>query len=255
MKRILAFSALLGGAPCLAATINFQAGVSSYDHLGLDIRENAASNNSQQILVGYQSGTSNVHQIRTLLSFSLASIPAGSTINSISLTLVSDGNQSGNINGVGTVNLHELRPNGVAANNFAESQTTWTNWSNGTTATPWTQPGGDFVSTALTSATLNNSNANTVLDAGETAVFTSSTAFTAAAQAAFNAGLPLEMILIAPTAEANTAASNFFRFRSEDFTTDTTSRPLLTIDYTIPEPTSALLVILGGCPLFIRRRR
>jgi hypothetical protein len=238
----------------LAATITFQAGVNGYDHLGLDIRENAASNNGPQTLVGYQSGVANVHQIRSLLSFSLASIPAGSTINSITLTLVSDGNQSGNIAGVGSVNLHEVVPNGVATNNFTEAQTTWANWGTGGVGTPWTAPGGDFGS-ALTTATINNTNANTVLDAGETATFNTSIDFVAAAQAAFNAGLPLELILVAPTAEANTAASNFFRFRSEDFTTAIGDRPLLTIDYTIPEPTSALIALLAGVPFVARRRR
>src|SRR5690242_11559653 len=87
--------------------ITFQAGVAptvAYDHLSQDIRGNNATNNGAQTLVGYQ--TAGVLEIRTVMGFPLSGIPAGSTINSVSLRLVSDGNQSGTIAGVGTVNLH-----------------------------------------------------------------------------------------------------------------------------------------------------
>ena len=72
----------------------------------------------------------------------------------------------------------------------------------------------------------------------------------------FDAGLPLEFILIAPTAEANTAASNFFRFRSDDFTTTPGDRPLLTIDFTapIPEPGIAALGLLTAAGFLGWRR-
>lgn len=252
MIKLLPLIALLGATSSMAATITFQAGANGYDHLGIDIRQNGAAS-TLEILVGYQSGATNNHEMRGLLSFSLASIPAGSTIDSITLTMTSNGSQSGNIAGVGTINLHEITPNGVAANNFSEAGTNWTNWGNSGTGVAWTTLGGDFGS-VLTSATLDNPNSNTVLDAGETATFTTSASFVAAAQAAFNAGLPLELIMLAPTAEANTAASNFFRFRSDD-NADTGTRPLLTINYTIPEPTSALLVLIAGVPFIGRRKR
>jgi len=254
MKNYLPLIAILAASPCLAATITFQAGVNGYDHLGLDIRQNQGSNNGQEILTGYQSGTNNVHDIRGLLSFSLASIPAGSIIENITLTLVSNGSQSGTATGVGTVNLHEVRPNGLASNNFSEAATNWTNWGNAGVGTAWNSLGGDYVSTALASAALTGVDGADKLVAGGTATFNTSASFVAAAQAAFDAGLPLELITIAPTAEANTTASNFFRFRSEDFTT-IGDRPLLTITYTIPEPTSVLLALLAGVPFIARRRR
>ena len=253
MIKLLPLIALLGATSSMAATITFQAGVNGYDHLGIDIRENGSAS-VLEILVGYQSGPTNNHEMRGLLSFSLASIPAGSTIDSITLTMTSNGNQSGNIAGVGTINLHEIIPNGVAANNFSEAASDWDTWGNSGTGVPWNNPGGDFGS-VLTTGTLSGPGADaTKLDPGETATFSTSASFVAAAQAALNAGLPLEMILIAPTAEANTAASNFFRFRSDD-NADTGTRPLLTINYTIPEPTSALLALVAGIPFIARRRR
>lgn len=253
MIKLLPLIALLGATSSMAATITFQAGVNGYDHLGIDIRQNGVTANGAQTLTGYQNGETNNHEMRSVLSFGLSMIPAGSIINSISLTLVSDGGQAGNIAGMGTINLHEIIPNGSAANNFSEAGTNWTNWGNAGTGTPWITLGGDFGS-VLTTAALDNPNTNTVLDAGETATFTTSAAFVAAAQAAFDAGLPLELILIAPTAEANTTAANFIRFRTDDHT-DTATRPLLTINYTIPEPTSALLALVAGVPFITRRRR
>jgi hypothetical protein len=253
MTKFLPLALLSAALPLSAATITFQQGVAptaGYAHLSQDFRGSGTTNNGAQTLVGYQ--TSGVLEIRTVMGFDLSAIPAGSTINSITLLLVSDGGQSGTIANLGSINLHEVIPNGVAANNMIEGQISRTIWKTGSN---WDNVLGDFTATPMSTATLNNTDADTVLDAGETATFNSTTAFVAAAQSAFDAGLPIEFILIAPTAEANTGASNLVRFRSDDFTTTLTDRPLLTIDYTIPEPSSAALGILAaGSALFIRRR-
>lgn len=252
MLRQIAPLSLLGLLPLPAATISFQEGVGptvGYDHISKDIRSQPASNNGSQTLVGNQ--PAGVGLIRTLMSFGLSAIPAGSTINGISLTLVTDGqDQGGNMAGVGIVNLHEIIPNGLAANNMIDGAT-WSNWS--ATGT-WTTAGGDYSPTPLASSTLNDANSNGKLEWGETAVFSSTPAFVAAAQAAFDAGLPLEFILIAPTAEAGTSGQNFFRFVSDNHTT-TNLRPLLVIDYTIPEPSTAVFALLSAGLLARRSRR
>jgi hypothetical protein len=252
MLRDIVPLSLLGLLPLPAATISFQEGVgptSGYDHISKDIRSEPASNNGAQTLVGNQ--PAGVGRIRTLMSFALSAIPAGSTINSISLTLVTDSqNQGGNMAGVGVINLHEIIPGGIAANNMIDGST-WSNWSSTGT---WTTPGGDYDPTALTSSTLNDANANGRLEYGDTAVFSSTPAFVAAAQAAFDAGLPLEFILIAPTAEAGTSGQNFFRFVSDNHAT-TNLRPLLAIDYTIPEPSTAAFALLSAALLARRSRR
>lgn len=253
IRKVIPSLFLVGVLPSTAATITFQQGVgptAAYTHLSQDFRGSGTTNNTAQTLVGYQS--SGVLQIRTVMGFDLSAIPAGATINSITLMLISDGSQSGTITGVGPINLHEVIPNGIAANNMIEGQVSRTIWQTGQN---WTNTLGDFTATAMSTAVLNNANSNTVLDAGESATFGSSAAFVAAAQSAFNAGLPLEFILIAPTAESTSGSSNFFRFRSNDYTTALTDRPLLTIDYTIPEPaTSVLFSVAAGAALGMRRR-
>jgi len=252
MLRKIAPISLLGLLPVSAATISFQEGVgptTGYDHISKDIRSQPASNNGAQTLVGNQ--PAGVGRIRTLMSFGLSAIPAGSTINSISLTLVTDNqDQGGTIAGVGVINLHEIIPNGVATNNMIDGAT-WSNWS---TTDAWTTPGGDYGATALSTSTINDTNSNGKLEYGETAVFSSTAAFVAAAQAAFNAGLPLEFVLIAPTAEATTTGQNFFRFVSDNHTT-ANLRPLLVIDYTIPEPSTAAFALLSAGLLARRTRR
>lgn len=255
MLRKIAPIPLLGLLPVQAATISFQEGVGptvGYDHISKDIRSQPASNNGGQTLVGNQPG--GVGKIRTLMSFGLSAIPAGSTINGISLTLVTDNQaQGGTIAGVGVISLHEIIPNGVATNNMIDGST-WSNWS---TTDTWTAVGGggDYSPTALTSSSINDANSNGKLESGETAAFSSTPAFVAAAQAAFDAGLPLEFILIAPTAEgAVTTDQNFFRFVSDNHAT-TNLRPLLVIDYTVPEPSTAAFALLSAGLLIRRSRR
>jgi len=251
--RAVFAAAVLAAGPAMGTVITFQQNVSptgTYAHLSQDFRGNGATNNGAQTLVGYQSG--GVLELRTVMGFDLSAIPAGSTINSVSLRLVSDGSQSGSIAGVGSVNLHEVVPNGIAANNMVEGQVNENTWQTGSN---WTNNLGDFTATPMSIAVLNNANANTTLDAGETATFNTTPAFVAAAQSSLAAGLPLEFILIAPLAESTTTVSNFFRFRSDDFTTTPTDRPLLTIDYTVPEPSSTVALAVGGMLFLSRRRR
>ncbi|WAC20147.1 hypothetical protein OVA24_01985 [Luteolibacter sp. SL250] len=181
MLRQIAPLSLLGLLSAPAATISFQEGVGptvGYDHISKDIRSSPATNNGAQTLVGNQ--PAGVGKIRTLMSFGLSAIPAGSTINSISLTLVTDNqDQGGTMAGVGIVNLHEVIPGGIAANNMTDGAT-WANWSTNDT---WTtvDGGGDYSPTALTSSTLNDASGNGKLEWGETAVFSTTTAFVAAA--------------------------------------------------------------------------
>jgi hypothetical protein len=134
---------------------------------------------------------------------------------------------------------------------MVENQVTYTSWKTGTA---WTTAGGDFSAAVLSSAGVVDSDGQNDFDNGEKATFTSTAAFVTAAQNAFDAGLPLELILLSPMAEAATS-SNFARFGSDDATT-AGNRPLLSVTYSVtPEPGSVGLAILAGTGALCRRRR
>lgn len=231
-----------------AVTINLQEGVSptaGYGHLGQDIRSNAASNTGADTLVGAQPG--GVGNIRTVLGFDLSAIPAGSQITAVSLLMTVNNTGSGSPAGLGTIEVHEVVPNNTAVNNMVENQVSWAAWQTGSN---WTTPGGDFGPTLTSGSVVDTGTIGTFTN-GEQASFASTAAFVTAAQNALNAGLPLELILLSPTAEA-AAGSNFARFGSDGATT-AGNRPLLSIEY-VPEPgASALLLVAAGA--FLRRRR
>lgn len=235
-----------------ADIISFREGVSptgSYNHFGLDFRTNGQVNTSAELLVGNQ--VSGVGLIRSLLGFDLSAIPAGSTINSITFTMKAFGTSTGTLAGVGDINVYEIRPNGNANNNMVETETSTTVWSTGN---PWTNTLGDFESAILSTSVVNNANANTTLDAGETITYNSSAAWVALAQSSLDAGLPLEFMLRSPTAEAG-GVSNFYRMGS-DGAVAVGDRPLLTIDYTaaVPEPGLVALGLLTTAGFFGWRR-
>jgi MYXO-CTERM domain-containing protein len=249
--------AAVGGAAVVAPfaradAMSFQQGVSptgTYANLGQDIRGNAVSNTGADTLVGEQFG--GVAQIRTVLGWDLSSLPAGATITGVTLTMTVNNTGSGTVSGLGTIEVHEVVPNGVASNNMVENQVTYASWKTGSA---WTTAGGDFSATTLSSAGVVDSDGQNDFDNGEKATFTSTAAFVTAAQNAFDAGLPLELILLSPTAEAATA-SNFARFGSDDATT-AGNRPLLSVTYSVvPEPASAGWAILAVGAGLVRRRR
>jgi hypothetical protein len=235
-----------------AATVIFQEGVSPtavYGHLGQDIRGSGAINTASDMLIGYQSG--GVLQIRSVLAFDLSSIPAGSTLDSITLTLTVNNTGNGTISGLGAIEIHEIIPNGVAANNMVENQVSFSLWKTGSS---WTTAGGDFGG-VLASAVVIDGDADNSFDNGEKATFASSAAWLVAAQSAFDTGQPLELILFSPTAEGTTGASNFARFGSDGAGT-AANRPQLTINYTpVPEPSSAALLGFTSVALLTRRLR
>lgn len=226
-----------------AAVITFQEGASpttSYNHTVIDIRSTGTTNNGH-LTVGRQHGSTSVGNMRGILTFDLSAIPAGSTINSVSLKLTVVSGE-GSASTVGTINLHQLTPGGSASNSLVEAQANWNVWA---TDSPWNTLGGDFGS-SLANISISD------YPPGSTHTF-SSASLASATQSVFSAGSLLQLILISPTAESGTA-TNFIRFAADDNAT-TTFRPELTINYTIPEVSSAALGLLGSLIFLTRRSR
>ena len=187
--------------------------------------------------------------IRTVLSFSLADIPAGSTINSITLSVRQSGPDNGtSVDASVTINLHQLTSsftegtgNAAGANNGNVS------WNvRGPTSTAWGTVGGDFNSGII----LGSISANPEAAAATVHTFATSGAFVTAAQS--NIGGTLSLIMKLGTEDAGQRRAFFF---NSDETTTINQTPTLTIDYTIPEPSTAILAALAGAAFTARRRR
>lgn len=161
--------------------------------------------------------------IRSALAFDLSNpLLTGATINSVTLTLRVGNQDTGSQSTTMTVNLHQL------ASSFTTLGVTWTS-RDGTN--DWTTPGGDFGG-VLASITGNPNTAT----AG-TAFNFSSGALASAAQDAIGGTLSL---LVKSQVENNTNR-NLFRFASSRNTT-TSRRPVLTINYSLPETTPPAIV-------------
>ena len=187
--------------------------------------------------------------MRGVLGFDLSAIPSGQAITSVSLTLVVDsGDNSSNLASLGPIDLHEIAGLG---DDFIETEV---NWFNRRAAAPWTTPGGDFNPTVLASVAAFDPTL-----AGAVKTWGTSAAFVAAAQAALDAAVPLQLLLRSPSTEAGlTTGEVFARFHSDD-SASLALRPFLAIDFEpaaqVPEPSTLVLLALGGLALGPRLRR
>lgn len=232
--------------------LGFQEGVlptAAFQHLGTEAREGSPGGfqgTDVNIRVGNLDNNPGVQNMRTLLAFDLGALPAAARIEEITLRMTVDSVQD--VGNVGAIELHRVLP-GPGGQVMVESQA---NWNQRMAGVPWSTPGGDFDPAVL--AVVPGS-VTATLAGGMEMVFSSSDALVAAAQDAFVSGVPLELILIAPGAN-----NGFIRFRSDDWGSsqaDYLTRPLLSIAYSVPEPSSLLLAAVGLAPvvLLCRRRR
>lgn len=182
--------------------------------------------------------TSSSNERRALIQFDVSSIPAGSTITSVTLTLRLDKTQpvsfavalspvAADWGEAGSLASGEEGGGGSAATNDA----TWTD--RFYPATAWTTPGGDA----------GGASATTTVDTTLQDYTWSSAAMTADVQGwldtpASNHG----WLVTAPSAVAGQAK----RFASRQ-SSDTTGRPRLSVTFTPPAPTGACCAADGSC--------
>ena len=222
--------------------IGLRQGVDGYQHLGTQLTAGNPDHNIGNLAtmsVGRHSSVS-LDKLRSVLGWDLSAIPQGAVITGASLTLTPD-SLVGSPD-VGDVELWSL----VTDQPMVESQVTWNEIRSDL---DWATPGGDD-NLGMLLATTPWLTSETDLDPR---VF-STPALVDAVQDALDQGVPLEMLLRSPAAEAISGSSNFIRWHSDDATTSA-YRPLLTITY-IPEPSGAMLLALAALAgLMCRRRR
>ncbi len=179
-------------------------------------------------------GVTTTDTLRGEFSFPVSSIPALTTVSSVTLTLVGGTNDATSTTSVSPVLV-------LLDSSFTESTVNYTNQPTFTT------------NTVLSTLTGLNP---TVSFAGTTFTFPSTAAFVAAAQAAIDAGGSLNFVLKLPNDTPGTR--NILNFVSDDPNASgaytTANQPTLTIT-TVPEPTSLGLLGLASLPFLARRGR
>ena len=202
--------------PVVTSPIEYREGEFQYDHDAVEIRGGSSyeTRNFQdtrgEILVG---GVPDA-PFRSLFSFDLDYIPEGATITGAELELTvkrTDGPATH------PIELRLIDP----PQPLDETQVTYLQAADGV---PFVVPGGDVTDTVLSTI-----DGVTPEEVGEAKLFESTAEFIAAAQAALDAGEPLEFALVAPGIEAENVR-NFYGFFSDD-TLLVPDRPLLRITF------------------------
>ena len=249
IAALMAFGAIQGNAEAVVVTYSQSA---TYDHLGTGLRERdpngvsypLGSDDDFYVGRGYHgvSGPAALGNARGVLAFDLVGIPAGATIDSISMLMTYMMYEGGTLY---EARLHEI----AGSTSMVEDEVTWS-WTR--SGIPWSNPGGDFLPTALAAAT-----PVAMPSLGDTLTFVTSADFVSAAQGALDSSSSLELILISPGAETS-GSQNWHRFYTDDSTTES-YRPMLSVEYTvIPEPASIVnwtMLSLAGLFFTWRRRK
>lgn len=201
---------------------------------------------SDIFFLGSVNGTAN---FRSIMSLDLSSLPAGSQISAISLTMVAqkDGNSDLSANNFDVpLTLQRL----TVTPEYSGTVPTWNNYTDSQT---WTTPGGDFSAPVLASSD-QDMNLNTV-ETGDIFTFSSTNELVAAAQDAFDADETLDLMLRAPGLE-DVSGRTLARFNGPGKGSNA-GPPIFTVTYAaIPEPTMApLFASVIATSWLVRARR
>jgi beta-glucanase (GH16 family) len=210
-------------------SVALRQGVTGYSHVATFIRGDSVNWNSggrDQFIVGRWNG----QPLRPLLSFDLSTLDTNAIFQSATLDVWTD--DTTGTGSVGAVELRKLNPtptegtgDGSSESNGAGTGATWLSRTGGTNVSDlWTNAGGDFGTNVLSSIAGYDA---TVANVQKT--FPSSTVFVAEAQAAFNTGQPLNLVMISPETESGT--NNYLSRISSDDNATVDQRPQLTLTF------------------------
>lgn len=259
MKRSIATSCVMAlgaavavslGSPAIGATMSFQEDVTN----GGSYQAGAAyiDNNSPDTVFDNASAfvgaiTPSTRITRVLLSFDLSSLPAGATVDSVTLNMKARSEDGSSTSEDHSITLHEL------TTPFVESEATWNSASTGNA---WTAAGGDFDATVLSSVVANP----TTLAEGDTLAFASSPDLVSLAQSVADSDGTIYLLLDSDS--NNDDDRGLFRLWADDLNPDTNpdpsvAHPELVVEFTqIPEPASIVLALFGACALgFVGARK
>jgi hypothetical protein len=197
--------------------------------------------------IAQQNEFGNAYRRRALLHFDFASIPAGATITSATLTM----RMTKTISGAYQFNIYRMLGDwGEGTSNSGTLGTgapatpgdvTWNYRFFGDPSSAWVNRGGDFDSTIVTSAMINQVGSYS---------WTGGT-MASAIQSWVNGTTPNFGWMIAADIEALTGTAK--RFASRENSTPS-FRPTLVVNYVIPAP-AGIAAFAGLCVLGARRRR
>lgn len=262
MRKALAGSiavALAMASFTQAAIVTLQQGVAGYaGHLDVMVRNDSVANeNVSSNTAVNATGKVTTGVLRNLNTWDLSDIPAGATITSVSLTLQhrsdsgastpDDGNQVDDANDP----LFELR---TISAPIVEPPVTTTATGSGSDWDNTFDAGMTLGGSALSSANADPNIGSQLLNV----IFASSPNFVAAAQAA--ADSPSNQLNFAVKVADETLGNRSIVQWGSNFgniagvgTVGNADRPILTIEYVIPEPAS--LGVLTGCVALLGRKR
>lgn len=210
-------------------SVALRQGVAGYSHIATFIRGDSANWNSggrDQFIVGRWGGLG----MRPLLSFDLSPLDSSAVFQSATLDVWTDVTLG--TGSVGAVELRKLQAaptegtgDGSNSSNGAGTGATWLSRTGGTNVSDlWVNAGGDFETNVLSS--IGGYNA-TLANVQKT--FPSTAAFVTEAQVAFDAGQPLNLLMISPATESGT--NNYISRISSDDNITLEQRPQLTLTF------------------------
>lgn len=170
---------------------------------------------------------------RGLFSFDLRQIPADATITSATFSYFYEPTSVQ----VGPVNLHRATAaweEGSANSSCDGSGATWSDAAGGAVA--WTSAGGDYIPTAIASASPTSRSAGGWDDF----------AIAELVQDWIDGSAPNHGLLVRLATEPSGSTTNYFTVRSDDYGLDPTTRPKLTVTFSEPVDADAPLVNVGG---------